>query len=174
MLSFGLKELKIKINIYFIDPLEAIMTGMTERRSRQKVLEKALSLGLIQDKKELYKKRKGKSKKKHDEWEEGAEFTRDEGRLKLSYTLVKHRHVSREEGQAKKFNYAYLLRHCPGRKGGRSGQNLNNYMFLRYCRHHFQPSTSKMFVNWCLSILKFTDFTENHLIIHTFSKNKNS
>ena len=112
MLSFGLKELKIRIIMYFIDPLEAIMTGMTERRSRQKVLEKALSLGLIQDKKELYKKRKGKSKKKHDGWEEGAEFTRDEGkkyinhtqrssqgmmvRLKLSYTLVRHRQRHKE------------------------------------------------------------------------------
>ena len=79
--------------MYFIDPLEAIMTGMTERRSRQKVLEKALSLGLIQDKKELYKKRKGKSKKKHNEWEEGAEFTRDEGKKYINHTHT-HTHTN--------------------------------------------------------------------------------
>ena len=38
------------------------MNGMTEKRSKAKVIDKLLGLGLVQDRKELYKKR-GKGKR---------------------------------------------------------------------------------------------------------------
>ena len=40
-----------------IDVLGNILNGMTEKRSKAKVIEKLMGLGLVQDRKELYKKR---------------------------------------------------------------------------------------------------------------------
>ncbi|XP_013399698.1 protein timeless homolog [Lingula anatina] len=45
------------------DPVGNILNNMEVKRSKAKVIEKLLSMGLVEDRKELYKKRKRKSKK---------------------------------------------------------------------------------------------------------------
>ena len=50
--------------LHFVDPLMDILSNLKVKRSRPKVIEKLLQLGLIQDKKEVMKKRKSKKGKK--------------------------------------------------------------------------------------------------------------
>ncbi|XP_061179569.1 protein timeless homolog [Saccostrea echinata] len=54
------------------DPVENIISNMTEKRSKAKVIEKLLSQELVSDRKELYKRRKRKSKPKNP-WDAGEE-----------------------------------------------------------------------------------------------------
>ncbi|XP_062584373.1 protein timeless homolog [Saccostrea cucullata] len=54
------------------DPVENIISNMTEKRSKSKVVEKLLSLELVSDRKELYKRRKRKTKSKNP-WDAGEE-----------------------------------------------------------------------------------------------------
>ena len=63
--------------LYLTDPLTDILANLKVKRSRPKVIEKLLELGLIQDKKEVMKKRKSKKGKKgkqgYEEEPEGME-----------------------------------------------------------------------------------------------------
>ena len=58
-----------------IDPVGEIIGHMTTKRGKAAVIEKILSLGLVDDRKQLYKKRGGKSRRKsrrgHDSGDEG-------------------------------------------------------------------------------------------------------
>ncbi|KAI8497219.1 hypothetical protein Bbelb_251680 [Branchiostoma belcheri] len=52
------------------DPVGDIMSEMTEKRSKKKVIEKLLDMGLVSDRKDLYKKRRRKGGKKKDKEED--------------------------------------------------------------------------------------------------------
>ncbi|XP_019613543.1 PREDICTED: protein timeless homolog [Branchiostoma belcheri] len=52
------------------DPVGDIMSEMTEKRSKKKVVEKLLDMGLVSDRKDLYKKRRRKGGKKKDKEED--------------------------------------------------------------------------------------------------------
>ncbi|XP_066299874.1 protein timeless homolog isoform X1 [Branchiostoma lanceolatum] len=52
------------------DPVGDIISEMTEKRSKKKVVEKLLALGLVSDRKDLYKKRRRKGGKKKDKEED--------------------------------------------------------------------------------------------------------
>eukprot|EP00058_Branchiostoma_floridae_P012613 XP_002598101.1 hypothetical protein BRAFLDRAFT_124290 [Branchiostoma floridae] len=55
------------------DPVGDIMSEMTEKRSKKKVIEKLLDMGLVSDRKDLYKKRRRKGGKKKDKEERTAD-----------------------------------------------------------------------------------------------------
>ena len=63
----------------FSDPVANIISAMTVKRSKPKVIEKLLSLGLVNDRKELYKKRSKKSKGEDCESDPGDTYEEDGG-----------------------------------------------------------------------------------------------
>ncbi|KAJ8307309.1 hypothetical protein KUTeg_015393, partial [Tegillarca granosa] len=52
------------------DPIGDIMSKLTIKRSKKKIIEKLLQLGLIDDRKEVYKKKQRKNKKETDEMDD--------------------------------------------------------------------------------------------------------
>ena len=66
---------------FFADPVGNIIENLTVKRSKAKVMEKLLEMGMVSEKKELYKKRKGggssrgsgNKKGKKNAWEEEEE-----------------------------------------------------------------------------------------------------
>lgn len=64
---------------FVLDPLGNIMSAMTVHRSKQRVIEKLLGLGLVNDRSELYKKRGKKSKKDDYDSDSGDGYEEDGG-----------------------------------------------------------------------------------------------
>lgn len=56
--------------MYITDPVGNIISNMSEKRSKAKVIEKLCALDLVSDRKELYKRRKRKSKNPWDAGED--------------------------------------------------------------------------------------------------------
>lgn len=51
-----------ELSLNFADPVGGIMSEMIKKRSRPKIMDKLLSMGLVGDRKELYKRRASKSR----------------------------------------------------------------------------------------------------------------
>lgn len=70
---------QIVLLTFVSDPLGNIMSAMTVHRSKQRVIEKLLGLGLVNDRSELYKKRGKKSKKDDYDSDSGDGYEEDGG-----------------------------------------------------------------------------------------------
>ncbi|XP_060554622.1 protein timeless homolog [Ruditapes philippinarum] len=65
------------------DPVGAIIPEMCKRRSRQKIIEKLLSMGLVSDRKELFKKRGKSGARSRGHWNRSDDESGDEGMREL-------------------------------------------------------------------------------------------
>ncbi|CAG2251184.1 TIMELESS [Mytilus edulis] len=80
------------------DPLGNIMSAMTVHRSKQRVIEKLLGLGLVNDRSELYKKR-GKKSKKDDSDSDSGDGYEEDGGFVVSQRNVDTSDSSSDEGE---------------------------------------------------------------------------
>ncbi|XP_063423277.1 protein timeless homolog isoform X3 [Mytilus trossulus] len=80
------------------DPLGNIMSAMTVHRSKQRVIEKLLGLGLVNDRSELYKKR-GKKSKKDDYDSDSGDGYEEDGGFVVSQRNVDTSDSSSDEGE---------------------------------------------------------------------------